>query len=167
MGVRIKTKFNRLPEIRHNAEALNGTSVQVGVLEGENAWLAGIHEYGCNIEITPKMRAWLHYNGLHVKDSTKYIKIPERAFLRNGYDENRDTVVKKSSTLLPDVLEGKISIEAFLDFVGTILSSKIRVDVRNLSSPPNHPFTTERKGSSNPLVDTGNMIDGINWQRGS
>ena len=67
------------------AAELNGRRVNVGVY-GEQAWLAGIHEYGCKIKVTDKMRAYLHSQGLHLKDSTEYITIPERAFLRNGYD---------------------------------------------------------------------------------
>lgn len=30
-------------------ESLSGKKVQVGVFDGENAWLARIHEYGCDI----------------------------------------------------------------------------------------------------------------------
>ena len=45
------------------------------------------------------------------------------------------------------------------------LASKIKDYARDLDSPPNHPFTVEQKGSSNPLVDTGDMIGGISWRK--
>lgn len=40
--------------------------------------LARIQEYGAKIEVTPKMRAYLHWRGLHLKEETKYITIPPR-----------------------------------------------------------------------------------------
>lgn len=49
MGVKWKTKIDKLPEMTATTEALCGRIVKVGSLEGENAWLAGIHEYGCTI----------------------------------------------------------------------------------------------------------------------
>ena len=56
--------------------------VKKTVKNGENvANIAAVHEFGCMIKVTPKMRAYLHYNGLHLKKSTEYIHIPPRPFL--------------------------------------------------------------------------------------
>lgn len=165
MGVKIKTSKNDFYKIEQAAKKLNGKKVMVGVLGGgENAWLASIHEYGCKIRITPKMRAWLHFNGLHVKDSTTTITIPERSFLRNGYDECSQKVIDSAEKLESAALGGKITIEQYLEAVGLSLSSKIKTYARDLETPPNHPFTIQRKGSSNPLVSTGNMIESITYK---
>ena len=40
--------------------------------------LGRIMEYGARIKVTPKMRAYLHYKGLHLKKKTDYIIIPAR-----------------------------------------------------------------------------------------
>jgi len=40
--------------------------------------LGRILEYGAKIEVTPKMRAYLNWKGLHLKATTKYIIIPSR-----------------------------------------------------------------------------------------
>lgn len=165
MKVKWKTKKTKFPEMKQNCAELNGKRVQVGVLGGgEAAWLAGIHEYGCVILVTPKMRAYLHHNGLHLKNSTTQIKIPERAFLRNGYDEKKDEVVSKSEKVLGDVVGGTMSADVFLQMVGLMLSTEIKTYARNLNSPANHPYTVERKGSSNPLVDSGSMIGAIDYK---
>lgn len=166
MSVKHITKHNEFPKMKKQFSLVSGTSVEVGVLQGEQAWLASIHEYGCNIKVTPKMRAYLHSQGLHLSESTTEIHIPERSFLRAGYDENRDAVLKKASKLLADVSDGKMDANTLHKAVGIELSSKIKEYARDLSNPPNHPFTQERKGSSNPLVDTGDMIGGINWRVG-
>ena len=166
LKIEIKTKKNLIPKIEKNIKSLNGKGIQVGAIgSGEHAWLAGIHEYGCKIEVTPKMRAWLHYNGLHLKASTEFITIPERAFLRNGYDTNKDKVVGNASLILPDVLEGIMSEDEILEFIGTQIRDCVKTYARDLKSPANHPFTVQRKGSSNPLVNSGNMIDSIEWRK--
>lgn len=163
MAVKWKTGKNKFPEMERAAAELNGRRVNVGV-HGEQAWLAGIHEYGCRIKVTDKMRAYLHRQGLHLKKSTEYITIPERAFLRNGYDLGRDKVVDDAEKALPAALDGSMDTDSFLEMVGTILSSCIKDYATSLNSPPNHPFTSDRKGSSNPLVDTGDMIDSITYE---
>ena len=49
--------------------------------------------------------------------------------------------------------------------VGLELSSKIKDYARDLKNPPNHPFTIDQKGSSNPLIGrTGDMIGSITWR---
>lgn len=163
MGVKWKTTKNKFPEMERAAAELNGRRVNVGVY-GEQAWLAGIHEYGCKIKVTDKMRAYLHSQGLHLKDSTEYITIPERAFLRNGYDLNRDKVAGDAENAMPAVLDGSMDTDSFLKMVGLILSSSIKDYATSLDSPPNHPFTSNQKGSSNPLVDTGDMINSITYE---
>ena len=165
MGVKHKTIKNDFPSMVKRIEALDGEGVEVGVFKGEHAWLASIHEYGCNIPVTPKMRKFLAAKGLHLKKSTSHIKIPERSFLRTGYDTNRDAVIRKAGLLIADVVAGNMSADGCLKGVGLELSSKIKDYATDLSSPGNHPFTMSEKGSSNPLVDTGNMIGGITGRK--
>ena len=50
-----------------------------------NAHLGAIHEFGATINVTPKMRAWLHYQGIHLKPETTTITIPARSFLRDTF----------------------------------------------------------------------------------
>lgn len=164
MGIKWKTTNNKMPEMVKLAETLNDRKVEVGVLEGESQWLAAIHEYGCNITVTPKMRAYLHRNGLHLSQNTTTIHIPERSFLRSGHDKHIDSVLQQGGMAVGQVLAGKMSEQQLLDMIGQILSTNIKSYAVNLSSPANHPYTVEQKGSSNPLVDTGNMIEGITWR---
>lgn len=165
MGVKWKTVKNDFPKVEAAIKQVDGKSVNVGVLGGgEQAWLASIHEYGCKIAVTDKMRAYLHRQGLHLKKSTTHIVIPERAFLRNGYDENKDEVIRKAENALSDVLGGTMSPDQLFELVGLLLSSKIKDYARELDSPPNHPYTVDKKGSSNPLVDSGSMIGAITYK---
>ena len=165
MGVKWKTTKNDFPKMQANIKGLDGKKVSVGVLGGgEQSWLASIHEYGCRIEVTPKMRAYLAATGLHLKATTTHITIPERAFLRNGYDENKDEVIDKAEAVLGDVIGGTMKPEQLFELVGLLLKSKIQDYAKELDSPPNHPYTVERKGSSNPLIDSGDMIGAISYK---
>ena len=50
--------------------------------------IAAVHEFGCTIPVTPKMRAYLHHEGIHLKASTQYVNIPARPFLRPIFNSN-------------------------------------------------------------------------------
>lgn len=163
MKTKWDTKVNKFPEMERAAAELNGRKVYVGVF-GEQAWLAGIHEYGCKIKVTDRMRAYLHRQGLHLKASTQYITIPERAFLRNGYEQEKDGVVDRAEAIMCDVMSGHMPVDMFLNTVGGFLRDHIQEYATALDTPPNHPFTTNKKKSSNPLVDTGGMIDSISYR---
>lgn len=165
MGVRWRTTTNDFPRVQASVRQINGKKVSVGVLGGgENTWLASIHEYGCTIPVTDKMRKYLAANGLHLKKTTTQIVIPERAFLRNGFDENKDEVLRSSENALGAVMSGAMTGDQFLELVGLMLKGKIQNYARDLSSPPNHPFTVSRKGSSNPLISSGDMIGSITYR---
>lgn len=166
MGSSYRTKKDNLSKMIKQLELIDGTSVEVGVIKGEHKWLASIHEYGLDIPVTDKMRRYLAAQGLHLKKSTTHIHIPERSFLRAGYDMHRDDVLKKANILLAEVAAGNMTADTVYKEVGLELSSKIKDYARDLREPPNHPFTLDQKGTSNPLVESGNMIEGITWRKG-
>ena len=146
-------------------EGLDGKKVSVGVLGGgEQSWLASIHEYGCKIKVTPKMRKYLAATGLHLKPTTTHITIPERAFLRNGYDESKDEIIAKAENLLGQVIGGKMSADNLFEIIGLLMKSRIQDYARDLDSPPNHPYTVQRKGTNNPLIKSGEMINAISYK---
>ena len=164
MKIKIKTVKNKFPEMESTLQAIDGKNITVGV-KGEQAWLASIHEYGCRIKITPKMRAWLHRNGFHVKDTTTEIVIPERSFLRSGFDESHLKAVEKAERVLPLVIGGNMSEEQLYELVGTLLRDGIKDYAVSLNAPAKHPFTLERNGGKeNPLVDSGDMINSIEFE---
>lgn len=56
--------------------------------------LGWIHEYGCLIQVTERMRNYLHSQGLHLNPATKVIKIPARPFLGPVADAEEDNAIK-------------------------------------------------------------------------
>lgn len=166
MIIKVKTVKDDFYKMGKRFESLNGTSVDVGVLEGEHAWLASIHEYGCRIRVTEKMRAFLHSKGFHLKDSTTEIVIPERSFLRAGFDKHHESVVKSVNRMLPAVIHGEMSEAQFFQQFGDLFSNQIYEYAMDLKTPPKHPFTLEQDPAhNNPLVGaTGSMTDGITYK---
>lgn len=165
MGIKYKTKFDKIPTIKASAKGIKNRTVEIGALQGDNAWLAGIHEYGCKIPVTPKMRGFLASQGLYLKSSTTHINIPERSFLRAGHDENAARIIKQTERAIGFVLDGKMSVDDMLDLCGQQFATAIKLYMRDLKEPANHPFTIENKGSSNPLIDTGGMLESITWRK--
>ena len=77
-------------------QIIDSDNVFIGVKKGAKrnkdgkdlSEIAAVHEFGCTIKVTPKMRAYLHYQGVHLKPSTQMIYIPARPFLRPVLDSS-------------------------------------------------------------------------------
>lgn len=163
MNVTIKDT-NNIDKVLGNLKQLGGKQIKVGLFgkdDSELVMIGAVHEYGVEIPVTPKMRAWFAANGYPLRKETTVIKIPERSWLRSGYDENIDKIADKIERLLPDVLEGQINPKLFMDAIGMEFAGLIQKKMRDLRTPPNSQMTIERKGSDNPLIDTGRLVGAI------
>lgn len=163
IGITIKDTGD-LGEVIKNLQKLNGKKIKVGVFGDDGSdlvMIARVHEYGCEIPVTQKMRAWFAENGYPLKKETTVIRIPERSFLRSGYDENIDTISKKIEEMVPDVIAADVDPKVFMDAIGMEFAGLIQKKMRDLKDPPNSQMTIERKGSSNPLIDTGRLVGSI------
>lgn len=117
MSIKWKTVKNRIPEIKLEMEKLNGKSIEVGVFEGENRWLAAIHEYGCDIRAK----------------NAKYLTVPIHPKARNK--KARDfkdlfTVRAKSGNLFLAQKVGKGKDKGKVDFLFW-LAEKVTIPERS------------------------------------
>ena len=73
--------------------------------------IAALHEReeGTRVKVTPKMRAFLHARGFHLKSETTELFIPGRPFVKPAYQDFRDkkTAEKLTAEMLEDTLKGK------------------------------------------------------------
>lgn len=168
MGIKVRTTIDvkTLKKAFSSLETLNGKKVNIGIPEGsKQAQIAAVHEWGLTITVTDKMRKWFIAQGHPLKKSTTQIVIPERSFFRNGMRDKGVGAAKKYTKLIAEVIKGTISAEQFLNGLGLEISTVIKEYARELSNPANSEFTIERKkGSANPLVDSGEMIGAINYK---
>lgn len=137
---------------------LDGRLVQAGVT-GPHAHLARVHEFGCRVPVTPKMRAYLHHRGVHLRRETKVLVIPERAFLRRGYDALRQSLGERAAGVLERAAGGG---PAKLEELGRALAEGLRAHAKAGAPPPKKAFPGASGGPA--LTDTGAMLDGIDYE---
>ena len=83
--------------------------------------------------------------------------IPERPFFRNALKNNQGKYDQFMQRAAKRIATGQNHIENELELLGHMVVGDVQVSITDLSEPPNHPSTIKRKGSSNPLIDTGHM----------
>lgn len=89
------------------------------------------------------------------------VTIPERSFIRSGFDAIVDEMADKMERLFDLVIHFEIDPSVFADMFGMEFAGKMQQHARRVKSPPNAAITRNVKGSSNPLHDTGRMIGAI------
>lgn len=88
--------------------------------------------------------------------------IPERPFFRRS--------VATMTRDLKDVVRRQIDTETMklsntgANRVGAWTAGVVQEEITDLRRPPNSPYTIKRKGSSNPLIDTGFMRQSVTWK---
>lgn len=120
------------------------TSASIGVIGKDDSDLlliANVHEFGA-----PKAG------------------IPERSYIRAGYDKNVDKYIKKAEGYLQEVLDGKIEARSLYTKLGQTMAQDIQKHIKGSIPPPLKPATVKRKGSSLPLVDTGRLLGSIGYE---
>lgn len=110
-----------------------------------NARLAGVHEFGAIIKIT-----------------RGEIAIPERSFIRATIDK-KDLYKNEIRALATKVLQGAFDAGTALRVLGEKISSDIKATIEHGIDPPNAASTIARKGSSKPLIDTGELKNSITY----
>ena len=157
-----------LDEVIKNLEELEKYYVVIGVTSkagGKLIMIANVHEYGCDIPVTDKMRGFFAYNfDVHLKKDTRVIKIPERSFIRSGFDKYHQEFADYQALLMA-VVNGDISAKEFYTSIG----HKGAVTIQNflvdeVKSPANSGLTIRNKKSSNPLVDEGRLAGAIDYE---
>ena len=85
------------------------------------------------------------------------VNIPERSFLRSTTDEQQRNLGIMKAQAIRKITSGKTTVRRELKTIGLHLEGEIQKKIKNLRTPPNSAVTILRKGSSNPLMDTGQL----------
>lgn len=91
------------------------------------------------------------------------IEIPARPFIRSTVDERRETYGNVAKALMDKIIAKEETTFNALSKLGMLVESEIRMKIITLREPPNAPSTVLRKGSDNPLIDTGNMLNNVRY----
>lgn len=147
-GVRIIDRdrgYNALQRLVR--DMARGRAVTVGVHSGEGGAPAG------NGALSVADVATIHEFGLGDN--------PERSFVRNFADEVRDEATKVEAKLVEGSIRSRRPVEDALERFGLWLTAKMQKRIRGGIPPALDPATVERKGSSTPLIDTGQLVSSI------
>jgi hypothetical protein len=83
--------------------------------------------------------------------------IPERSFLRANLNQNKKEYNDLLAKLSTKVTANQIDTKSALSIVGNKVMNDTKNYITNLKAPPNSQATIDKKGSSNPLFDTGEL----------
>ena len=86
---------------------------------------------------------------------------PERPFFRQAL-ERAPPIVREVVRQNWDPEKPEVTTQ-IAGLVGEQIKSEIQDSIRRLRRPPNAAWTIERKGSSNPLINTEVMLDSVTW----
>lgn len=95
------------------------------------------------------------YNNFGTRD------IPERNFMQLGISQNKRSIEAASSRIAKRIVTGTITPNQGINQLGLYGVGLIQKAITDLSSPANAASTIEAKGSSNPLIDTGEMRQSV------
>ena len=138
-----KVRVNRreLDRLKRRLKAAGSRAVKVGVLGSEGSdqvLVAAVNEFGTET-------------------------VPERSFLRSTMNANRAKYVKGLERAAQHIVEGTLDADRALGLVGLEVVKDVQTTITTLRDPPNAQATVERKGSSNPLIDTGRLRQSISF----
>ena len=181
--VRFKDKdlgWNRLK--REIAKAKGKPHVAVGIFGSEaakdhggvpNIKVAAAHELGLEIA-HPGGTAYIMKEGKAVfisneaakgKDLPRtkphMIKMPERSFIRGTVDAKKRLIARTAKTLMQRVFQGELDTKKALNLLGVFVQGLMRGRMSQGIPPPLKAATIARKGSSKPLIDTGQLRSSV------
>lgn len=90
--------------------------------------------------------------------------IPARPFMVQTFEKNRQEVKEFVEKEQAKIYDGKQTTEQSLNRLGNFYKGKIQKTIRNGEFAPNASGTIKQKGSSKPLIDTGQMRQSVDYE---
>lgn len=90
--------------------------------------------------------------------------IPARSFIRAWADESRQRHNDEVRKMAKAVIEGKLDAVQALERLGLRRKAEVQKRISAGIDPPLKQSTIDRKGSSKPLIDTGQLRSGIDYE---
>jgi hypothetical protein len=147
MSVEVKLIDHGFDNIIRQALKLDGKGVKVGIRRGK-----GSHDGTDMLDIAV-------YN--HFGTAT----IPARPFVSDCAEKNAGQIQEAQKRLVYRVYQGSLSADGALAELGAWYVNVQKGHILHGGWTPNAPATVKRKGSNKPLVDTGQLVNTVDWER--
>ena len=92
------------------------------------------------------------------------VNIPERPFIREGIRGAKGTLQAIARNEAKQIANGNSTMRQSLSKLGIEGQGAMQESITAGSWPPNAPSTIRQKGSSQPLIDTGEMRQAVTWK---
>lgn len=89
------------------------------------------------------------------------VTIPERSFIRSTFDEKEKEWTDYIAKLIGDLIQGLENARSVAEKIGSKIQLDVQRTMRDMSAPPNAASTVARKGSNNPLIDSGRLRQSV------
>lgn len=90
--------------------------------------------------------------------------VPQRSFIRAWFDKFQPTAKKQIAALMKAVVAGKYQKAQALELLGVRFVGECQRNMVTAPFQPLSPITIARKGSSKPLIDTGQLRSSITFR---
>lgn len=145
--IEVSTKLTDMgiDKVLENVIELGGKQVKVGIQAG-----SGSHDGVDILDIAI-------YNHFGTRN------IPSRPFVSDCFDKNQGQISEAKKRIVYRVMEG-MPASAGMAQLGQWYQDVLKGHIRNGGWVPNAPATVKRKGSSRPLIDTGQLVNSVRWE---
>ncbi len=154
MSVRVTDKDHGYRKMRENLKrASKGGGVSVGVHADEGA--APEKSVTGSTPVTVlEVAIWNEFG----------LGVPERSFLRAWVDENASVNKEKLRKAMAMVVRGQKTLEQALELIGLSFQGGLQKKIAAGVPPANALATIAKKGSSTPLIDTGQLRQSVTFK---
>lgn len=153
MGVKVTKKKDKNADVIEKNLKKDKTVFRCGVFGSDDSkmvMIGAVHEFGCDIEVTTKMRGYfLAVHKIPLKVGTK-IKIPARKWLSIAYAKNESFIKNILEKNIKDIATGNKTREEANNIIAVALALCIKGDLGKGVTQPKY-----RKGT--PLIDNGDL----------
>ena len=177
-----------LDEFRGNNTVLVGIHEAAGNVESGDltmAKLGAIHEFGANIDHPGGTSYGYASQAAYKRNEIRFLgaaggkrhQMMPGGFIELGVTGPHKITIPARPWLVPGVQSGTIdymraiekgvkkgdNLDIVLERVGIVAVGKVQQYMTDLKTPPNAPSTIAKKGSSNPLIDSGAMRQSVTY----
>lgn len=165
-SAKVKDIDKGFKRLRQQVKEVVGANVKVGVTAGIGKDPKKVKGEDGESKITLVQAAWYNEHGTDrvTRSGARVPHIPKRPFVSTTADEQKRAVSRRMVKLGGQIIDGKISVKDSLAVVGEFMQGKMQAKIRAIKEPPNAPATIKRKGSSNPLIASAQMIQSIRYE---
>lgn len=153
MSAKITSRDNGYADLLRRVKKLAKGSpyAEIGILAPEGAALAKGSSAGLTV--------------LEVAEMNEFgLGVPERSFIRAFYDTHESQAPDFLKARMADVFAGRLERKQALHQFGIWLVAMCQKRIRDGIDPPNSDYTKRLKGSSTPLIDTGQLWTSITFR---